>query len=107
MNTLYERAVCFTGIAGLAGLIAAGGAFAGQTAGQYIDDSTITARVKTGFMGDPQVKAHEINVKTYNGVVELNGFVDSSNMIAEATQDAEKVPGVREVDNNLAMKNRQ
>jgi osmotically-inducible protein OsmY len=46
--------------------------------------------VKTAFIGDPQVKAHEINVKTYKGVVELNGFVDSSTMVAEATQDAEK-----------------
>lgn len=107
MNRFYKRAVCFIAIASLVGLMAVGDLIAGETAGQYVDDSTITARVKSAFVGDPQVKAHQINVKTYKGVVELNGFVDSSSMIAEATQDAEKVPGVRKVDNNLAIKNRQ
>jgi osmotically-inducible protein OsmY len=107
MNRLYVQTICFITIASLVGFLAVGDLFANETAGQYVDDSTITARVKTAFVGDPQVKAHQINVKTYNGVVELNGFVDSSRMIAEATRDAEKVPGVRKVDNNLAIKNRQ
>src|SRR5436190_23796000 len=75
-----------------------------ESAGQYLDDSTVTARVKSAFVGDPQVKAHQINVKTYDGVVQLNGFVDSPNQVAKATQDAREVPGVRKVDNNLSVK---
>ena len=75
-----------------------------ESAGQYLDDSTITTRVKSSFVGDPQVKAHQINVKTYDGVVQLNGFVDSPQMIAKASRDAKEVPGVKKVDNNLSVK---
>jgi hyperosmotically inducible protein len=75
-----------------------------ESAGQYLDDSVVTTRVKAAFAGDPQVKAHQINVKTYDGVVQLNGFVDSPQQIAKAAQDAREVPGVKKVENNLSAK---
>ena len=47
-----------------------------QSAGEVVDDSTLTAKVKTALISDPVTKANQINVETYRGVVQLGGFVD-------------------------------
>jgi hyperosmotically inducible protein len=72
-----------------------------KSAGEQVDDSTITAKVKTELARDPATSAHRIDVETFRGDVQLNGFVPSSEMKAEATRVARKVSGVKKVDNNL------
>jgi len=49
-----------------------------RSTGQYVDDKTISTKVKTALINDEQVKARNIDVETYKGVVALSGFVDSS-----------------------------
>jgi hyperosmotically inducible protein len=75
-----------------------------ESTGQYIDDSAITAKVKTAFVRDPSVKALQIHVNTFQGVVQLSGFVDSQAEKARAAQVAEAVAGVRSVVNNITVK---
>ncbi len=48
-----------------------------RSAGDVIDDSVVTAKVKAALIADPNVKAHEVNVETREGVVQLSGFVDN------------------------------
>jgi hyperosmotically inducible protein len=72
-----------------------------QSAGEVLDDSTLTAKVKTALISDPVTKANQINVETYRGVVQLAGFVDSSEQKARATTVAQGVTGVKEVRNDL------
>jgi hypothetical protein len=48
-----------------------------ESAGQYLDDTVITARVKTAILKEDALKVSEINVETYKGVVQLSGFVSS------------------------------
>jgi hyperosmotically inducible protein len=72
-----------------------------QSAGEVVDDSTLTGKVKTALIEDPVTKAHQINVETYRGVVQLGGFVDSSEQKARATTVAQSVGGVKEVRNDL------
>lgn len=74
--------------------------------GQYIDDTAITARVKTAFATDPQVKATEVQVETYKGTVQLSGFVDSPESAARAAQLARDIPGVKEVRNSMVVRER-
>jgi osmotically-inducible protein OsmY len=45
--------------------------------GEYVDDSVITAKVKTVIYNDATLKVNEINVETFKGVVQLSGFVRS------------------------------
>jgi len=52
--------------------------------GEYIDDSVITAKVKTVIFRDESLKSAEINVETFKGVVQLSGFVKSAADIARA-----------------------
>ena len=72
-----------------------------KSTSEFVDDAALTAKVKTELAESPEVKAHEVNVETYRGVVQLNGFVDTPSARAAATQVASSVSGVKEVRNNL------
>src|SRR6185295_19020449 len=67
-------------------------------------DSGITAKVNTALIDDPTVKAHQVDVETSHGVVQLNGFIDSATAKERATTVARSVEGVAEVHNNLVVK---
>jgi hyperosmotically inducible protein len=77
-----------------------------KTVGQNIDDATITTKVKAELVGDSQTKARDIEVKTYRGVVQLSGFVDSAQEKAEAGRVARNVSGVQDVKNDLELQTR-
>lgn len=72
-----------------------------RTAGEFIDDGALTARVKTALTGDERTKARQIDVETYRGEVQLNGFVDSAAAKTAASSVAQSVDGVATVTNNL------
>ena len=76
-------------------------AMTGETAGQYVDDSTITASVKAKLVGDKAANLTRVDVDTTKQVVSLNGIVESSEQKARAGQLASQVSGVRKVENNL------
>lgn len=75
-----------------------------RTAGEVIDDTTVTARVKAALTANTITKARQINVETRQGVVQLHGFVDSQAEANAAVQEARAVPGVSEVRNDLEVK---
>jgi hyperosmotically inducible protein len=68
-----------------------------QSTGEYVDDSAITAKVKAAVLQDPALKVFEIGVETFKGVVQLSGFVSSSETVNRATQVASSVRGVTSV----------
>ena len=71
--------------------------------GQYVDDATITARVKSKFASDSTVSATRIKVDTVKGIVELSGNVSSEAEREQAITLARAVPDVRGVRNNLTL----
>lgn len=73
-------------------------------AGDKLGDAAITAKVKTALIGEPGLKALQIDVDTSNGVVTLTGSVDSAQNLDRATQIAQGVEGVKSVDNRLNVK---
>ncbi|NTV11665.1 MAG: BON domain-containing protein [Zoogloea sp.] len=75
-----------------------------ESAGEYVDDATVTARVKTALAQTPNVSVAEVNVETYRGVVQLSGFIDSDDMAQRAIAAAKNVPGVRSVKNDMRIK---
>ena len=60
--------------------------------------------MKAALIADPNVKAHEVNVETREGVVQLSGFVDNDQAKTTATDVAKRVAGVKEVKNDLQIK---
>ena len=75
-----------------------------ESTGDYIDDSVLTAKVKTALIESPDTKAHQINVETDHGVVQLSGFVDNAAAKSAATSVAKSVTGVKDVKNELSVK---
>lgn len=74
------------------------------TAGEYIDDSVITAKVKAAILEEPTLKVAEINVETYKGIVQLSGFVTSQDAATKAVEVAGKISGVNTVKNDMRLK---
>jgi hyperosmotically inducible protein len=77
-----------------------------RTAGETVDDGVITAKVKAALLSDPNVAGHDVNVETREGVVQLAGFVDSSSQKSKASEVTRRVAGVKQVDNQLEVKQR-
>jgi osmotically-inducible protein OsmY len=75
-----------------------------ETVGQYVDDAGTTANVKAAILADARLKSSEINVETYQGVVQLSGFVGQANDVATAASVARTVKGVKSVKNDLRLK---
>ena len=74
-----------------------------KSAGNIVDDNTINASIKAALIGNKTTKAHDINVETYKGVVQLSGFVDSPDQKDEATKVASTVDGVKSVNNSISV----
>jgi osmotically-inducible protein OsmY len=74
-----------------------------SSTGEYIDDSVITAKVKTALARDDRVNGFAVNVETFRGVVQLSGFVDSPEEKDFAAQAARSVSGVVDVQNNISL----
>jgi len=75
-----------------------------ESAGEYIDDSVITTKVKSALLNEPTLKSFEFKVKTYKGIVQLSGFVSSQNSIDKALAIAAGVSGVKSVKNDMQLK---
>jgi osmotically-inducible protein OsmY len=75
-----------------------------ESTGQYVDDSVITTKVKAAIFEEATLKTLQINVKTYQGAVQLSGFVDSTQNIIKAGEVAEGVKNVTSVKNDLIVK---
>ena len=75
-----------------------------ESAGEYLDDTVITTRVKAAIIADDSLKASEINVETYKGVVQLTGFVSSYGDKSRAVKVAKDVKGVESVKDDMRVK---
>jgi osmotically-inducible protein OsmY len=75
-----------------------------ESTGEYFDDSIITTKVKASILGNSKLKVFQIDVETFKGIVQLSGFVDSSEMATKAAEVARKVKGVKMVNNSLIVK---
>ncbi|HMV18572.1 MAG TPA: BON domain-containing protein [Zoogloea sp.] len=93
-------------LAGLLAFSAAGCAITREqsTVGQYVDDATITTRVKAKFAEDSTVSAMAIGVETLKGTVQLSGFAKSTTERDRAESLARGTPGVSMVKNDIVVR---
>lgn len=75
-----------------------------ESTGQYVDDSVVTVKVKAAIFSEPTLKALQINVETFKGIVQLSGFVDSTQSAQKAGEVAARIEGVKEVKNHIVVK---
>ncbi|MBB1198905.1 molecular chaperone OsmY [Enterobacteriaceae bacterium 89] len=72
--------------------------------GGFMDDSSITAKVKAALVDHDSIKSTDISVKTDKKVVTLSGFVESQAQAEEAVKVAKGVEGVASVSDKLHVK---
>ena len=96
MNQFKHRfaLVIAAALLGLAGCASPGGT-------SFLDDATVTMRVKKAIYNEPSLKVMNIGVTTEDGVVDLTGTVKSKAERSKATAVASKVEGVKRVKNDL------
>ena len=75
-----------------------------ESAGEYVDDSVITNKVKAQLAADDFLKSFQISVETFKGAVQLSGFVNSQKAVDKASEIARSVQGVKDVKNDLIVK---
>ena len=75
-----------------------------QSTGERIDDRADSSRVRKALSADTQYKYGDVKVQTFKGVVQLSGFVNSRDQKNRAGDLAKKVEGIREVQNNITVK---
>ena len=96
--TAFVLAIVFASILGCAGSATQ------ESTGEYVTDSWITTKVKATLIEDSTVKATEVNVETFKGVVQLSGFVSSDEAMYQAVRLAYHIKGVTDVKNDIRIK---
>ena len=104
MRNSIKTSIVFVGLALGGSLAACAQTSTSESTGAYVDDASITTKVKAAILGDATLKVFEIHVLTDKDVVKLSGFVDSQAMIGHASDVANKVAGVRSVQNDLVVR---
>lgn len=75
-----------------------------RTAGRYIDDKVLVQKVKSALNDSDIYKFPDVKVNTYEGTVQLTGFVDSAEQKSKAEEIARNVRGVYNVQNQITLK---
>src|SRR3954447_18832606 len=75
-------------------------------AGKPVTDDSISDYVRLKLAGDPDVKGGALVVDVKNGVVTIGGTTETQHQKDKASKLAKKVKGVKQVVNNIALKER-
>lgn len=75
-----------------------------SSTGEYVDNSVITAKVKSLLAKDDFLKSFQISVESFKDEVQLSGFVNTRDAKEKAGQIARSVKGVKSVKNDLIVK---
>ena len=75
-----------------------------ESTGEFVDDSVITTKVKSLLAADDFLKSFQISVETFQGTVQLSGFVNSQQAVSKADEIVRSVKGVKSVKNDLIVK---
>ena len=104
MNKTFRAATVALVLASATALGSCAQTTTSESTGSYVDDTAITGKVKAAILQDPTLKVFQIDVTTYNNVVQLSGFVDTAQMKGRAGTVAAQTAGVTSVRNDLIVK---
>jgi osmotically-inducible protein OsmY len=75
-----------------------------RSEGRVVDDNNITKSVEERLKKEPVYKFENVDVRTYSGIVQLSGFVDTHDQKSRAEQIARGAGGVAQIVNGLVVK---
>ncbi len=77
---------------------------AAKSAAEVEENVMLTAKVKAALIADKITRARQIHIETYQGIIQLSGFVATNEEKMQAERLAASVPGVLEVHNALEIR---
>ena len=77
-----------------------------RSSGEIVDDTAITTKVRAVLLAEKDVNSFDIHVKTYEGIVQLDGMVESQWQIDKAIKLAAAVEGVRQVKSDMVRRSK-
>jgi osmotically-inducible protein OsmY len=101
---MFKRVIPMLSVLAVAGILGCASTSKSEGTGEYVDDTVITAKVKTAILEQPGLKSSEINVETFKGIVQLSGFVATQDSVNLAMSTARSVKGVSSVKNDMRVK---
>jgi osmotically-inducible protein OsmY len=104
MNYAMKTSIVIAGLIMGGALAACAQTQTSESTGSYVDDSSITTKVKTALLGDVGLKVFDIHVDTHHNVVLLTGVVNSQRTVNHAGDVASQVAGVSSVQNDLVVR---
>lgn len=104
MTNIHRKLAGLAGVLLMATALGCASTRTHEGAGEYVDDTVITTKVKAAILNEPTLKSAEINVETFKGVVQLSGFVSSQAAESKAVEVARTVGGVKSVKNDMRLK---
>jgi hyperosmotically inducible protein len=104
IKSLSAALILAVSASALVGLSGCAGDRYHESTGENIDDTATTSRVKDALGHDGMYKFPDVKVTTFKGQVQLSGFVDNRDQKARAGTLAKDVPGVKDLDNNITVK---
>jgi osmotically-inducible protein OsmY len=106
-TAVFERSLKVRMLVATAAVVATlagcAGSPAQESTGQFVDDSAITAKVKTALLDDKLTRGLKVHVETFKGAVELSGFVTTVTDKERAAEVASTVKGVHSVANGIVV----
>jgi osmotically-inducible protein OsmY len=100
----FKRLIAFFLAIAFVSVLGCAGNAKQESTGEYVTDSWITTKVKASLVEDSMVKATEVNVETFKGVVQLSGFVSSDAAKRQAVIVARNIKGVTSVKDDMRIK---
>lgn len=94
----------FLALAAAAAVAGCAGSKTRESTGEYLDDASVSAKVKTALLRDEMVKGLDIQVETFKGTVQLSGFANTAMEKQRAEAVARGVAGVKAVKNDIRVK---
>ncbi len=76
----------------------------GEKVSNFVEDSVLTAKVKSALLKDPAVSGTAVHVETFRGLVQLSGFVKSAAERSRAEKLAQDIDGVTTVINSIVIR---
>ncbi len=79
----------------------------GRTAGEHIDDSSITTEVNSIIIKDPDAQYLKIDVSSTSGNVVLAGFIHDKKAEERIVAKIRQIKGVKSVKSNLKVEEKK
>ncbi len=79
----------------------------GRTAGEYIDDASITTEVNAIIVKDQDAQYLKIDVSSTNGNVVLTGFIHDKKAEERIVAKIRQIKGVKSVKSNLKVEEKK